>query len=367
MIQDMIQRHRILIVGGSGGVGKTSVSAALGIASARAGFRTLVLTIDPARRLAAALGLDGIGPEAADVTPKLKTLGIRGHGELHAMMLDVKSTLDRAVERYAPSRQRRDAILTNRLYRNISTRLSGSQEFAAMQRLQEFAASGDYERIILDTPPTTQALDFLTAPERLQAFFDSSLMRIFIQFGGTAGRGFFRVTDVLFKTLERLTGANVIRDIGEFFQVAESILEPFSQQARRAQALLRRAETSFVVVTGPYPHQLIDADQFRVKLHQMQIDVSALVVNRWLKPALAHSPERQPAVQSEQLAGRMAYWALELERLAHQQTDAIDRLAAQCPHPVLRLAELDGDVHTMTGLARLAERLEDEAVRAGPG
>ncbi len=358
----IIQGHRILIVGGSGGVGKTSVSASLGLASARAGFRTLVLTIDPARRLARALGLDGIGPEAVDLTPKLEKLGVQPPGELHAMMLDVKSTLDQAVERYASSPERKEAILANRLYRNISTRLSGSQEFAAMQRLQEIATSGDYERIILDTPPTTQALDFLTAPERLQAFFDSNLMRVFIQFGGTAGRGFFRVTDVLFKTLERLTGANVIRDIGEFFQVAESILEPFSQQAEKAQALLRRDETSFVVVTGPYPHQLNDADQFRSRLGEMQIEVSAVIVNRWLAPSLPRMPERQPAVQSDQLTKRMAYWALELERLTHQQNDAVEELAVNCPQPVIRLAELDGDVHSMTGLGRLAEQLADDGV-----
>lgn len=358
MMEEILQRHRIIIVGGSGGVGKTSISAALGVASARAGFRTLVLTIDPARRLAAALGLDGIGPEAADVTP---LLGIDGSGELHAMMLDVKNTLDQAVERYAPSAQRKDDILANRLYQNISTRLSGSQEFAAMQRLQEIAAAGDYQRIILDTPPTTQALDFLTAPERLQAFFDSSLMRVFIQFGGTAGRGFFRMTDVLFRTLERLTGANVIRDIGDFFQVAESILEPFNRQARQAQALLRRADTSFVIVTGPYPHQLVDADRFRTKLGQMQIGVSALVVNRWLKPQLDQRPARQPAVQSHQLVERVAYWALETERLAHQQTESIDQLSGRSSQPVIRLPELGKDVHSVAGLMQLSEMLVGHA------
>ena len=139
MIDTSIERHRILIVGGSGGVGKTSVSAALGLAAAREGHRTLVLTIDPARRLAAALGLEGIGPEAEDVTPRLKASGIPVRGELHAMMLDVRNTLDRAVERHAPNAQRRDQILNNRLYQNIAGRLSGSQEYAAMQQLQEIA------------------------------------------------------------------------------------------------------------------------------------------------------------------------------------------------------------------------------------
>lgn len=357
MLKRLIDEHRILIVGGSGGVGKTSVSAALGLASAQAGFRTLVLTIDPARRLAAALGLDGIGVEAADVTPRLQDLGLVGNGELHAMMLDVKNTLDQAVERYAPDPQRRQEILSNRLYQNISTRLSGSQEFAAMQRLQDIAATGDYERIILDTPPTTQALDFLTAPERLQAFFDSSLMRVFIQFGGSAGRGLFRISDVLFRTLERLTGAGVIRDIGDFFRVAESILEPFGNQARRAQLLLRQPSTCFMIVTGPYPHQLADADDFRRRLGEMGIGVGALIVNRWLQPELGHKPQARQAIRGEQLGERLAYWGLELERLAQQQTEAIEQLSASSPKPVIRLPELDTDSEVLGGIGRLADLL----------
>ncbi|MGY6555287.1 MAG: ArsA family ATPase [Wenzhouxiangella sp.] len=360
MIETLIQDHRILIVGGSGGVGKTSVSAALGLASAQAGYRTLVLTIDPARRLAAALGLDGIDIEATDVTPRLSGQNLAAGGELHAMMLDVKNTLDQAVERYAPDPKRRREILDNRLYQNISTRLSGSQEFAAMQRLQEIAAAGEYERIILDTPPTTQALDFLTAPERLQAFFDSSLMRVFMQFGGTAGRGFFRVSDVFFKTLERLTGAGVIRDIGDFFRVAESILEPFSQQARKAQALLREAQTAFAVVTGPYPHQLEAADRFRVKLGEMNIQVGALIVNRWLQPQLPTPPAAQAATHADPLGRRMAYWGMELERLAHEQTRAIEALSQVCPHAIIRLAEMDHAGDSLASLAEMADRMLDQ-------
>lgn len=360
MIDALIRDHGILIVGGSGGVGKTSVSAALGLAAAQAGYRTLVLTIDPARRLAAALGLDGINTEVTDVTPRLAGLSLGEGGELHAMMLDVKNTLDQAVERYAPDPKRRQEILDNRLYQNISTRLSGSQEFAAMQRLQEIASAGEYERIILDTPPTTQALDFLTAPERLQAFFDSSLMRIFMQFGGTAGRGFFRVSDVFFKTLERLTGAGVIRDIGDFFRVAESILEPFSQQARKAQALLRQPQTAFAIVTGPYPHQLEAADRFRIKLAEMNIQVGALIVNRWLQPQRSTPPAARAATHSDPLGLRMAYWGMELERLAHEQTRSIDDLSRASPQPVVYLAEMEHAGDSLASLAEMANRMLDQ-------
>lgn len=357
MIEASINKHRILIVGGSGGVGKTSISAALGLAAARAGHKTLVLTIDPARRLAGALGLEGIGPHAEDLTPRLKENDADIPGQLHAMMLDVRSTLDRAVERHAPDPQRRDQILNNRLYQNIAGKLSGSQEYAAMQQLEEIASRQDYDRIILDTPPTTQALDFLTAPERLQAFFDSNLIRIFLTFGGVAGRGFFRVTDVLFRTLERLTGAQVIRDITEFFEVAESILEPFSAQAARARQLLRDRQTAFIIVTGPNPHQLEEASGFSTALDRMDIKVGNIVVNRWLPALQAGAPDVPDALDSDELAERVAYWQAALERLARVQTEAIDALQAEGTPGLVRLPEMAGAIHSLEGLGELCDRL----------
>ena len=360
MIEKSIAEHRILIVGGSGGVGKTSVSAALGLAAARAGHRTLVLTIDPARRLAAALGLDGIGTEVEDVTARLESGGYPVAGELHAMMLDVRRTLDRTVERHAPNAERRDRILNNRLYQNIAGRLSGSQEYAAMQQLEEIASRGDYDRIILDTPPTTQALDFLTAPERLQAFFDSNLIRIFLTFGGRAGRGLFRMTDVLFRALERLTGAQVIRDITEFFELAESILEPFNAQAARARELLRERSTAFVIVTGANPEQIEQARAFSAALGPMGIQVADIVINRRLTALRETAGERPEAPAGDDLAARIAYWDSALEHLAHGQNEAIEALeAALSPAGpgLLSLPELSGAIHTLEGLDELSQRL----------
>ncbi|MEE4296794.1 MAG: ArsA-related P-loop ATPase [Wenzhouxiangella sp.] len=360
MIESSLRKHRILIVGGSGGVGKTSVSAAIGLAAARAGYRTLVLTIDPARRLAAALGLDDIGSEAKDVTVNLGHAGASMSGELHAMMLDVRNTLDQAVDRYAPTPDRRDQILNNKMYQNIAGRLSGSQEYAAMQQLEAIASQGDFDRIILDTPPTTQALDFLTAPERLQAFFDSNLIRVFLSFSGKAGRGFFKVTDVLFRTLERLTGAQVIKDITEFFEVADSILQPFSAQAARAQRLLRDPRTAFVIVTGANPHQLEDASNFSDTLKSMGIRMSNIVVNRWRVPIAADAPEVPEAIASKELDERVAYWAAALEQLAHLQTQAIEELSARSdPASVICVPEMTESIHSLEGLCSLSDRLLD--------
>jgi anion-transporting ArsA/GET3 family ATPase len=354
-IDTTIDDHRILIVGGSGGVGKTSISAALGLAAARAGHRTLVLTIDPARRLAAALGLDGIGTEAEDVTPRLRDAGDPIRGELHAMMLDVRHTLDRLVERHAPTPEQRDRILANRLYRNIAGKLSGSQEYAAMQQLVEIAAQGDYDRIILDTPPTTQAMDFLTAPERLQAFFDSNLIRIFLSVGERTGRGFFRMTDVLFRALDRLTGAQVIRDITEFFRLAESIFQPFNAQSARAQEILRHHSTAFLIVTGPEAQQLADASRFWKALGPMGISVSNLIVNR-CRPPLRSRAEPAPD-QDNDLAGRITRWDAALEQLAHEQSRAIAALVAEGAPGLVRLPELRGTVHSLDGLHAMSERL----------
>ena len=357
MIETTIAKHRVLVVSGSGGVGKTSVSAALGLLAARAGHRTLVLTIDPARRLAAALGLDGFGPEAEDVTPRLRDRGFSIDGELHAMMLDVRHTLDVAVERYASSPEQRDRIYANRLYRNIAGRLSGSQEYAAMQQLEEIVAAGDYDRIILDTPPTTQAMDFLTAPERLRAFFDSDLTRVFLSFGGRAGRGLFRMSDVLFRALERLTGAQVIRDIAEFFRVAESILEPLNAQAARAQALLRDRSTAFVIVAAPDPQQLMEAARFSSALGPMGISVAHVIVNR-CRPPLRDARERLPeSGDGETLAARVAAWDAVLEDLAHRQSQAIDALEATGAPGLIRLDELRGTIHSLEGLSELSEAL----------
>ena len=360
MTMATIQNHRIVIVGGSGGVGKTSISAALAIASALEGHRTLVLTIDPARRLAAALGLASIGPEAVDITDKLpETTPARG-GQLHAMMLDVQSTMDRIVERYAPSVERREAILNNRLYRNVSTRLSGSQEYAAMQRLAEIAASDQYDRVILDTPPSTHALDFLTAPQRLRALFDSSLIKLFLALGNRAGRGLFRMTDIVFRALERLTGSIVIKDISEFFVLAESILEPFNAQSEQADQILRDAGTSFLIVTGPDARQLDDAQTFQSRLKTMNINVGGMIVNRWTRPELDGIEIPDPTAQSDELAEEVLFWGRRLEQQAVAQTAAIDQLQQNLDASLVRIPEMDTDIHSIEGLMQIVDRLEQE-------
>lgn len=350
---------RIIIVGGAGGVGKTSVSAALGIRSAIGGARTLVLTIDPARRLAGALGLEGIGREAVDVTPRLREAGIPVEGTMHAMMLDVQNTLDRLVERYAPDPEARRRILENRLYRNLSTRLTGSQEYASMQRLHEIATEEAWDRIILDTPPSTHALDFLTAPERLAEFFDSRVVQLFAGVGGRVGWSVLkRGSNFFLGAIEKLTGEGVIREISEFFRISETILEPYRHGAGRAESMLRDPQTRFFVVSGPAPHQIDESSRFRTKLNELGIRPGATIVNRLLPSRLPDDASwPSPDDLADPLAAEIVRWTGRMEELARAQAADAARLPDTPSAPLRVVPVFDDDVHSVESLSRLADLL----------
>jgi anion-transporting ArsA/GET3 family ATPase len=358
MNADESDPHRVLIVGGSGGVGKTSISAALALQACLDGHRTLLLTIDPARRLSAAMGIDRIGADATDITEHLEAAGFSTNGSLHAMMLDAKRTLDRIVENHARTVDQKKRILNNRLYRNVSTRLAGSQEYAAMQCLAEIADSGEYDRIIVDTPPSAHALDFLDAPRRLRALFDSRLVKVFIGFGSSAGRGFFRLSDLLFKALERLTGSQAIAELSEFFEVAESLFEPFNARSERANQVLHDPYSAFLIVTGPNQDQLEQAHDFKVALDEMGMQVTRFIVNRHLKPRLEQAvPVVTLNSDNPDLETRIRRWGSMLEKMAHDQADLIASLSEQSGLEVTAVPQMDEDIHSLSGLARLARHL----------
>ena len=358
MTSNSADAYRVQIIGGSGGVGKTSISAALAVQACLAGHRTLVLTIDPARRLASALGIEDIGADAIDITDRVADADLSPDGSLHAMMLDAKRTMDHVVERYARDADQQARILDNRLYRNVSTRLAGSQEYAAMQCLADIVDSGEFDRIIVDTPPSTHALDFLDAPRRLRALFDSKLVRVFIGFGSSAGRGFFRVSDLLFKALDRLTGSQAIAELSEFFSVAESLFEPFNARSQRADEVLRDARTDFIIVSGPNRDQLDQANVFSQALKRMDMQVSRLIVNRHHVPQLSHPiPVAPSADENSTLDERIQRWGSMLEQMAQDQARLITELSDQGTIPVTAVPQMDEDIHSLQGLARVAEHL----------
>lgn len=366
---DAVASRRVLVCVGSGGVGKTTVAAALGLARALAGQRVLVCTIDPARRLANAMGLGPLGNVEARVPEHaFLAAGLRPRGELHAMMLDVKRTWDELVTRHAPDPARRDRILKNRLYHQMSAVLAGSQEYMAMEKLHELATDRDYDLIVLDTPPTAHALDFLDAPDRIIDFLGNDAARALLAPAAGAGRLGLRLAQLgsgyIARTLARFTGADMLRDLGEFLAGFQGMYDGFKERAAEVRALLALPSTGFVLVASPSPLSIDEALAFHERLHAEGMPVAGLVANRvtpdlWAGggplPDAAALAAALPADGA--LAGRLAATLAEHQRLAAADEVALSRLFREVPGPRAVVPRLERDVHDLAGLAMLAERL----------
>ena len=268
----------VLICCGAGGVGKTTTSAAAAIRLAQAGRRVAVLTIDPARRLADALGI-GIGGEAAQRVP------IEGPGSVDALMLDAKGTFDGIVRRYAPNAEAERRILENHYYRYVSERLAGVHEYMAMERLLQLATDGGYDALVLDTPPARHALDFLEAPARMSRLMDEGVMR-WLTLPGTSGgwRMIERGSEALARVLNSLLGEGTIQDIAEFFSAFQTLWEGFRERSLRVEALLSSPQTRFLLVTTPTPAARAGAQEFLQALQGRRKRFAGFVLNRCLLP-----------------------------------------------------------------------------------
>src|SRR3954471_14729974 len=244
-VADMLDGKRICICAGSGGVGKTTTSAAIALGMATRGLKVAVVTIDPAKRLANSLGLDELGNEPR----KVETVPLEG--ELHAMMLDAKATFDDVIERLAPDPKTRDQILENRIYQQLSGAVAGTQEFTAIAKLFELDQEGDFDLLVLDTPPSRNALDFLDAPDRLTDFLEGRALQVFLRPAGIGGKIIGRGTGVVFSLLKRVTGVDLLEDLSVFFRSLGGLIDGFSERAERVGALLEDPATTFLIVTSP--------------------------------------------------------------------------------------------------------------------
>ena len=347
----------IVVCCGSGGVGKTTSAAALAVAGAEAGRKACVVTIDPAKRLADALGLESL-------TNHPRRIDGGWPGELWALMLDTKGTFDDLVHRYAATPEQGQAILDNRLYRNISGALSGTQEYMAMEKLYELHNGGipdtpDFDLVVVDTPPTHNALDFLDAPRRLTAFLDNRIFRLLI----TPTRAYLRAvsvaTQTFLKTISRVVGAEVVGDAMAFFTAFEGMEAGFRDRAQAVRDLLAAPGTAFVLVTSPRPDAVEEASYFATKLVEAGIGVDALVVNR-LHPGFG----AQLATPENSTGGPLAVLRANLaafQEIASGEESAFARLADQiAPAPVLRVPFLAGDVHDLEGLRIVGTHLMGE-------
>src|SRR5919201_3339120 len=247
---ELLEGKRVCICAGSGGVGKTTSSAAIAAGMAARGGKVDVLTIDPAKRLADSLGLPELGNEERQVDPVLfSEAGVETEGgELWAMMLDAKATFDELVRRDAPDEETRDRILDNRIYQQLSAALAGAQEYMAMEKLFELYAEDRYDLLVLDTPPTRNALDFLDAPRRLTQFIEGRALQVFMRPTGLGMKVFGRGASMMFGVLRRITGVDLLEDLAEFFQAFSGMVGGFRERARRGHGGLGGARPAVIVV-----------------------------------------------------------------------------------------------------------------------
>jgi anion-transporting ArsA/GET3 family ATPase len=356
-VATLLEGKRVCVCGGSGGVGKTTTSAAIALGLAAQGAKVAVVTIDPARRLANALGLDELQNEPHRVE------GIEVEGELWAMMLDPKRTFDELIDRVAPDEQRAQEIKANRVYRELSTAVSGSQEFTAVAKLHELARDGEFDVLVLDTPPARSALDFLDAPGRLTSFLEGRALRAFVRPTGIGMRIVGRGVAPLLQALRRITGVDLLTDLSTFFGLLGNMTEDFSRRAAEVEQLLKSPQTAFLLITTSERAPINEAIWFWRTLEQGGLRFAGVVVNRVHHDMLGDAePDHLDAALAgavgAELARAVAQNFHDYHVLARRDARNIARLEAELDgHPLLLVPHLDDDVHDLEGLARVQRYL----------
>jgi anion-transporting ArsA/GET3 family ATPase len=348
-VASLVEGKAICICAGAGGVGKTTTSAAIAVGMARQGLKVAVLTIDPARRLADSLGLPELGNEERRVE-------LDAPGELWAMMLDAKSTFDEIVEKHAPDAGTRDAVLSNRIYKELSTAVAGSQEYMAMEKLHEIHTEGRYDLLVLDTPPSRNALDFLDAPDRLSKFIDSRSLHFFLAPSRTGLKIFSRGTGLLFSVLKRVTGVDLLQDLSDFFSSFGSMAEGFRERAKAVKALLGDERTTFLLVTSPAQEAVAEAKFFRDKLAEAEMPFGGVVVNRMHTGAEGDGDV--PTGLGDELERKLHDNYEDFHALAERDRRSVELLAGDIgDRPLIVVPYLDDDVHDLAGLEAMNEYL----------
>jgi anion-transporting ArsA/GET3 family ATPase len=350
-------KTQLLICCGSGGVGKTTVSAGIAIKAARDGQRVCVLTIDPARRLADSLGVAGLGNVASPVPVPGAT------GQLFALMLDARAVFDDLVRRFAPSPLAAERILANRYYRFASSRLGGSHEYMAMEKLLELAQSGQYDTIVLDTPPTRNALDFLRAPERMSGLMDQGVLRWLVMPASHGGwRALELGSEALAGVLKKMMGRETVEEISEFFDAFRDLWDGFRDRSAEVQATLRGPLCRFYLVSSPAAASQAEALFFLDVLRERKLPFGGFIVNRVVPapqaresevvvPASAGLPEAVQAALRATLRQRAALAADHARSIAHL------RAVGPADAPLWVLPDQERDLHDVERLLTLADYL----------
>ena len=350
----LVTDRSVIVCCGSGGVGKTTVSATFALAAARAGRRACVVTVDPARRLADSLGVQSLANTPTEVAGDWP-------GHLHALMLDTKGTFDDLIHTYAPTPDQAEGILSNRLYQNLTGALSGTQEYMAMEKLHELVESGEFDVVVVDTPPTRNALDLLDAPRRLTRFLENRLFRALLLPTRMSLRAVGLATQALLRTLSKVAGAEIVQDAVAFFQAFEGMEEGFRTRAEHMRRLLVRRTTAFVLVTSPRSDTVEEAGWFADKLNESGVAVEGLVVNR-VHPAFT-AAEPLPVAPAGSALAALIDNLRGYQAVNRREEDAFAALVTQvAPSPVSLVPLLEVDVHDVTGLGLVADHIFSDVV-----
>jgi anion-transporting ArsA/GET3 family ATPase len=368
-IDAIVDKRHIAVCCGTGGVGKTTTAAVLAIEAARRGRNTVVVTIDPAKRLADTLGLERLTDTPSEIDRSIWAGdGAHPNGRLSALMLDTKSTFDGLVTRYAVNEEQSSRILDNGFYRNVSGALGGTQEYMAMEKLHELHADGGYDLIVVDTPPSRHALDFLDAPARLLRLLDNRIFRLLMM----PARTYMRVAGIalqtFLRTISRVVGREVVDDVIAFFQAFEGMEAGFRERAAKVQALIDDPETAFVLVTSPRQDALDEATFFANRLRENDLHVAALVVNR-VHPELGHDdPDALRALADQESDPSLAAGLRNLadfRTIAVAERSAVAELQSRIDSPAVAFVPLlDHDVHDVASLTTVAGYLVASSVGA---
>lgn len=384
-LRHLVADRRIIVCVGSGGVGKTTVSAVIALQEAIRGRKVVVLTIDPAKRLANSLGVDEIGNDIHRIPiERFTEVGLEPKGELWAMMLDMKESFDHVVTRHAPP-EKHEEILENRIYKFFSTSLAGTQEYAAAERLYEIYEEGDFDLVVLDTPPTTHALDFLDAPRRLGEAIDNKALQWLYKpsiLAGRRGLGIFSVgTSYVMKTLAKFTGTQLLDEFATFLKNFSILFDGLKSRGDAVRKVLLSDAATFVVVTAPDPLTIDEAIYMYKRLGDEAANVGAFIVNRVYdfgfdrdeldRPAVAlaaslsqEHPDLAAELSSDEirdLAERLLANGREFSVLETTDDDSVHRLIRQVPDgvPICKVPYFHTDIHSLEGLERARHELFD--------
>ncbi len=382
-VDPLLASREMILVAGSGGVGKTTVAAALGLAAVqRQSSRVLVLTVDPARRLATALGLEAFGNTPVQIDDQaLADAGLDVRGELHVAMLDTKAGWDELIKRHAPDAKTRDAVLANPLYQNITSRFVRSHDYLAMEQLHDLHATGEYDLVIVDTPPSRNALTILDAPGRMADFFGSRLLRwLTVPY---RSRLFTFASKPFYKIADTILGSRFLQDIADFFVLFQAMESGFVKRAKEVEALLVDQRTAFVVVSTLEAAPAHEAKFLAASLQERKMTIGAIIANRVLPSHLADvaasraaedlneqtGPEGDGALAAS-VAGALDADEAVVDAVLHSMAERFDEVAMVAAREAQRRSELAvlatttvdvpwlrGDIHDLSGLGVLARHL----------